>query len=126
MVFFVLGFLVYAFLYAAIGSTVSKLEDANILVLTITFLFIILWYNVDTLTEFKASCAVKMGAVGRENVARFLRSPFVDSDRIITVVYHRIAVGYSNSATGVEIVKKERFRRGFYCCTIFHIKSTKN
>ena len=41
MVFFVLGFLVYAFLYAAIGSTVSKLEDANISVLPITFLFII-------------------------------------------------------------------------------------
>ena len=32
--------------------------------------------------------------------------PFVDSDRIITVVYHRIAVKCGNSATGVEIVKK--------------------
>ena len=52
--------------------------------------------------------------------------PFVDSDRIITVVYHRIVIKRSNSATGVEIVKKERFRRGFYCCTIFQIKSTKN
>ena len=67
-----------------------------------------------------------MGAVGRENVARFLRSPFVDSDRIITVVYHRVAIRYSNSATGVEIVKKERFRRGFCCYTIFQMKSTKN
>ena len=45
--------------------------------------------------------------------------PFVDSDRIITVVYHRIVVRYGNSVTGVEIVKKERFRRGFYCDTIF-------
>ena len=45
--------------------------------------------------------------------------PFVDSDRIITVVYHRIAVKCGNSATGVEIVKKERFRRGFCCDTIF-------
>ena len=59
-----------------------------------------------------------MGAVGRENVARFLRSPFVDSDRIITVVYHRIAIRCGNFATGVEIVKK-RFRRGFCCDTIF-------
>ena len=41
MVFFVLGFFVYAFLYAAIGSTVSKLEDINTSVLPITFLFII-------------------------------------------------------------------------------------
>lgn len=63
MVFFVLCFLVYAFLYAAIGSTVSKLEDANISVLTITFLFIILWYNADTLTEFKAICAVRKDVV---------------------------------------------------------------
>ena len=52
--------------------------------------------------------------------------PFVDSDRIITVVYHRISIDCSNSATGVEIVKKERFQRGFYCCTIFQLKSTKN
>ena len=51
--------------------------------------------------------------------------PFVDSDRIITVVYHRIAVRCSNSATGVEIVKKERFRRGFCCGAIFQIKSAK-
>ena len=45
--------------------------------------------------------------------------PFMDSDRIITVVYHRVAIWGVNSATGVEIVKKERFRRGFYCDTIF-------
>ena len=51
--------------------------------------------------------------------------PFVDSDRIITVVYHRVAIKCSNSATGVEIVK-ERFRRGFCCYTIFQMKSTKN
>lgn len=44
----------------------------------------------------------------------------------ITVAYHRVAIKCSNSATGVEIVKKERFRRGFYCGTIFQIKSTKN
>ena len=37
----------------------------------------------------------------------------------ITVVYQKIVVVFSNSATGVEIVKKERFRRGFYCGTIF-------
>ena len=37
----------------------------------------------------------------------------------ITVVYHRVAIKCSISATGVEIVKKERFQRGFYCDTIF-------
>lgn len=51
--------------------------------------------------------------------------PFVDSERIITVVYHRVAIECSNSATVVEIVKKERFRRGFCCDTIFQIKSAK-
>lgn len=41
LVFFILGFLTYAFLYGAIGSTVSKLEDVNTSVMPITFLFII-------------------------------------------------------------------------------------
>ena len=40
LVFFVLGFLVYAFLYGAIGSTASKLEDINTSVMPVTFLFI--------------------------------------------------------------------------------------
>ena len=41
LVFFVLGFLIYAFMYGAIGSTASKLEDINTSVMPITFLFII-------------------------------------------------------------------------------------
>lgn len=41
IVFFVLGFLIYAFLFGAIGSTASKLEDINTSVMPITFLFII-------------------------------------------------------------------------------------
>ena len=40
IVFFILGFLIYAFLYGAIGSTASKLEDINTSVMPITFLFI--------------------------------------------------------------------------------------
>ncbi len=41
LVFFVLGFLIYAFLFGAIGSTASKLEDINTSVLPVNFLFII-------------------------------------------------------------------------------------
>lgn len=41
LVFFVLGFLIYAFLYGAIGSTASKLEDINTSVMPITFAFVI-------------------------------------------------------------------------------------
>lgn len=40
LVFFVLGFFIYAFLYGAIGSTATKLEDINTSVMPITVLFI--------------------------------------------------------------------------------------
>ena len=40
IIFFILGFLIYAFLYGAIGSTASKLEDVNTSVLPISILFI--------------------------------------------------------------------------------------
>ncbi len=38
--FFILGFLIYAFMYGAVGSTVSKLEDINTAVMPITLVFI--------------------------------------------------------------------------------------
>jgi ABC-2 type transport system permease protein len=41
IVFFILGFLIYAFMFGAIGSTASKLEDINTSVMPLTFLFII-------------------------------------------------------------------------------------
>ncbi len=41
LVFFVLGFLIYAFMFGAIGSTVSKLEDINTAVMPLTMLFVI-------------------------------------------------------------------------------------
>ena len=40
LMFFLLGFLIYAFLYGAISSTVSKLEDVNTAVQPVTFLFL--------------------------------------------------------------------------------------
>ncbi len=40
LVFFILGFLIYAFLYGAVGSTVSKLEDVNSAVMPLTYMFI--------------------------------------------------------------------------------------
>lgn len=41
LVFFVLGFLIYAFLFGAIGSTATKLEDINTSTMPLMFLFII-------------------------------------------------------------------------------------
>ncbi len=46
IIFFVLGFLIYAFLFGAIGSTASKLEDINTAVMPVTFLFIIAFFVV--------------------------------------------------------------------------------
>lgn len=46
LLFFVLGFLVYAFLYGAIGSTVSKLEDINTSVMPLTMLFLVGFFVV--------------------------------------------------------------------------------
>ncbi len=40
LVFFMLGYLIYAFMYGAVGSTVSKLEDINTAVMPITLVFI--------------------------------------------------------------------------------------
>ena len=41
LTFFILGFFIYAFLFGAVGSTVSKLEDINTAVMPLTMLFII-------------------------------------------------------------------------------------
>ena len=40
LVFFVLGFFIYAFMFGAIGSTASKLEDINTSVMPVTLIFI--------------------------------------------------------------------------------------
>ncbi len=46
LVFFILGFLVYAFLFGAIGSTVSKLEEVNTAVTPIMLLFVFMFIAV--------------------------------------------------------------------------------
>lgn len=41
LIFFILGFLIYAFMFGAVGSTASKLEDINTSVMPITMLFVV-------------------------------------------------------------------------------------
>lgn len=41
LVFFVLGFFIYAFMFGAVGSTASKLEDINTSVMPVTMLFVV-------------------------------------------------------------------------------------
>ena len=48
IIFFILGFFIYAFLYGAIGSTATKLEDINTSVMPITYTFIIAFIIVMT------------------------------------------------------------------------------
>lgn len=46
LVFFVLGFFVYAFLYGAVGSTVSKVEDISTACMPISYVFIAMYMLV--------------------------------------------------------------------------------
>lgn len=64
VIFFILGFAIYSFLYGAVGSLASKVEDVNTSVLPITFLFIIAFFivingmtsgNVDSILMIVAS-----------------------------------------------------------------------
>lgn len=48
LIFFILGFLIYAFMFGAVGSTASKLEDINTSVMPITMLFIVAFIVVMT------------------------------------------------------------------------------
>ena len=41
IIFFILGYFIYAFMYGAAGSLVSRLEDLSALVMPVTFLFLI-------------------------------------------------------------------------------------
>ena len=48
LIFFVLGFLIYAFMFGAVGSTASRLEDINTSVMPITIIFIVAFFVVMT------------------------------------------------------------------------------
>ena len=48
LIFFVLGFLIYAFMFGAVGSTASRLEDINTSVMPITIIFIVAFVVVMT------------------------------------------------------------------------------
>lgn len=113
LVFFVLGFLIYAFLYGAIGSTASKLEDINTSVLPITFLFIIAFFVV-------------MFSMMEGNVDSVLMkvcsyipftSPMAMFTRICmsTVPFYEIAISIAvliASVVGVGVVSAKIYRAG--------------
>ena len=113
IVFFVLGFLIYAFLYGAIGSTASKLEDINTLVMPITYLFLIAFMVV----------MFSMASGSVDNVAMLVcsyipfTSPMAMFTRICmsTVAWYEIAVSIAilvGSTIGIGVLSAKIYRIG--------------
>ena len=113
LVFFLLGFLIYAFLYGAISSTVSKLEDINTAVQPVTFLFVF-------------GFVVVMISMGNGNVDNLLMqvcsyipftSPMAMFTRIAmsTVSWYEIAISVGiliASTFGIGILSAKIYRVG--------------
>lgn len=113
VVFFVLGFLIYAFLYGAIGSTASKLEDINTSVMPITFLFIIAFFVV--------MFSMSSGTV--DNAAMLVCSyiPFTSPMAMFTrmcmstVAWYEIAISIAiliGSTVGIGVLSAKIYRVG--------------
>ena len=113
LVFFVLGFLVYAFMFGAVGSTASKLEDINTSVMPITYLFIIAFMVV--------IFSMTSGSV--DNVAMLIcsyipfTSPMAMFTRICmsTVAWYEIAISIAiliASTVGIGILSARIYRVG--------------
>ena len=113
IIFFVLGFLIYAFMYGAIGSTASKLEDINTSVLPITYLFIIAFMVV--------MFSMIDGAV--DNTAMIVcsyipfTSPMAMFTRICmsTVAWYEIAISIAiliGSTVGIGVLSAKIYRVG--------------
>ena len=113
IVFFVLGFLIYAFMFGAIGSTASKLEDINTSVMPITFLFIIAFIVV----------VFSMSSGTIDNTAMIVcsyipfTSPMAMFTRICmsTVAWYEIAISIAiliGSTVGIGVLSAKIYRVG--------------
>ena len=113
IVFFVLGFLIYAFLYGAVGSTASKLEDINTSVMPITYLFLIAFMVV--------IFSMTSGSV--DNTAMLIcsyipfTSPMAMFTRICmsTVAWYEIAISIVilvGSTVGIGVLSAKIYRIG--------------
>lgn len=113
LIFFVLGFFIYAFLYGAIGSTASKVEDINTSVMPLTILFIIAFLVV----------MLSMSSGSVDNTAMLIcsyvpfTSPMAMFTRIAmsTVPFYQIALSIGIllvSVFGVGILSARIYRVG--------------
>ena len=112
IVFFILGFLIYAFMFGAIGSTASKLEDINTSVMPITFLFVIAFIVV----------MFSMGSGSVDNTAMLICSyiPFTSPMAMFT----RIAmstVAWYEIAVSIIILIGSTIGIGFFAAKIYRV-----
>ena len=113
LVFFVLGFLIYAFLYGAVGSTASKLEDINTSVMPITMLFIIAFFVV----MFSMTSGNVDNALIKVCSYIPFTSPMAMFTRICmsTVAWYEIAISIAiliGSTFGVGVLAAKIYRTG--------------
>lgn len=113
LVFFVLGFLIYAFLYGAVGSTASKLEDINTSVMPITMLFIIAFFVV----MFSMTSGNVDNAIIKVCSYIPFTSPMAMFTRICmsTVAWYEIAISIAiliGSTVGVGVIAAKIYRVG--------------
>ena len=113
LVFFILGFLIYAFLFGAIGSTATKLEDINTSTMPLMFLFIIAFMVV----------MMSMSSGNIDNLAMRIcsfipfTSPMAMFTRIAmsTVPWYEIAISIAilaGSAVGIGYLSAKIYRVG--------------
>ncbi len=113
LIFFVLGFLIYAFMFGAVGSTASKLEDINTSVMPITMLFIIAFVVVMT--------SMSSGDVDSTLMVVCSYIPFTSPMSMFTriamstVPMHEIVISIGiliGSTVGVGIISAKIYRAG--------------
>lgn len=113
LVFFILGFLIYAFMFGAVGSTASKLEDINTSVMPITMLFIIAFFVV----MFSMSSGSVDNIVMKVCSYIPFTSPMAMFTRIAmsTVPWYEVAVSIAiliGSTVGVGFIAAKIYRVG--------------
>ena len=113
LVFFILGFLIYAFMFGAVGSTASKLEDINTSVMPITMLFIIAFFVV----IFSMSSGNIDNSIMKVCSYIPFTSPMAMFTRIAmsTVAWYEIAISIAilvGSTIGIGVLSAKIYRVG--------------
>lgn len=113
LIFFILGFLIYAFMYGAVGSTVSRLEDVNVAIMPITMLFVIAFFVVVS--------AMSSGNVDNTLMTVCSYIPFISPMAMFTriamstVPWYEIAISIAilvGSTIGVGFLSAKIYRTG--------------